>query len=105
MNWKNIIHSLLLDGWTQTQIAKAVGVAQPTISGLLSGAQRDMRWESGNRLILLYRQNCKPSQESPLDVGPLDFEELHMPNTPDPKPDDRIPIGPPDCITKGGVHV
>ena len=30
--------------------------------------------------------------------------EPHMPNTPDPKPDDRIPIGPPDCITKGGAH-
>jgi hypothetical protein len=27
-----------------------------------------------------------------------------MPNTPDPKPDDRIPVGPPDCITKGGAH-
>ena len=26
-----------------------------------------------------------------------------MPN-PDPKPDDRIPIGPPDCIKKGGAH-
>ncbi|MFD4120333.1 hypothetical protein ACFWQD_03420 [Alcaligenes faecalis] len=31
-------------------------------------------------------------------------KEPHMPNTPDPKPDDRIPIGPPDCITKGGAH-
>lgn len=34
-----------------------------------------------------------------------ELKELHMPNTPDPKPDDRIPIGPPDCITKGGAHV
>lgn len=105
MDWKNIIQSLLSDGMTQAQIAKAVGVAQPTISGLLSGAQRDMRWESGNRLISLYRQNCKSSQGNPLDVGPLVLEEPHMPNTPDPKPDDRIPIDPPDCITKGGVHV
>lgn len=31
-------------------------------------------------------------------------KEPHMPNTPDPRPDDRIPIGPPDCITKGGAH-
>lgn len=84
MNWKNIIHSLLSDGWTQTQIAKAVGVAQPTISGLLSGAQRDMRWESGNRLISLYRLNCKPLQESELDVGPFNFEEPHMPTPPSP---------------------
>lgn len=37
------------------------------------------------------------------DIWP-ELKEPHMPNTPDPKPDDRIPIGPPDCITKGGAH-
>ncbi|NYT25362.1 helix-turn-helix domain-containing protein [Alcaligenaceae bacterium] len=56
MDWKNIILSLVSHGLTQAQIAKESGVSQPTIAGLLSGAQRDMRWENGDRLLALYRK-------------------------------------------------
>lgn len=59
MDWKNIILSLVSQGFTQAQIAKEVGVAQPTIAGLLSGAQRGMRWENGDRLLALHRRACK----------------------------------------------
>ncbi|MGE8515747.1 MAG: hypothetical protein ACN6OM_03975 [Alcaligenes nematophilus] len=39
-----------------------------------------------------------------VEINSQSFKGGIMPNTPDPKPDDRIPIGPPDCITKGGAH-
>ena len=56
MEWKNIITALISSGFTQAQIAKEAGVTQPTIAGLMSGAQRDMRWENGNRLLTFYRR-------------------------------------------------
>ena len=41
-----------LTGWTETQIAEAVGVSQPTINRILSG-QRDCRLSTYQRLVLL----------------------------------------------------
>ncbi len=54
MDWKIIIAELLSSGLTQTQIATAVGVKQPTIAGLLAGTQTDMRWSNGERLKRLH---------------------------------------------------
>jgi len=66
MDWKNIILILLSEGFTQAQIAKASGVTQPTIAGLVSGAQRDMRWENGNRLLALHKRvSAKRSKREP----------------------------------------
>lgn len=59
MEWKSIITALISSGFTQAQIAKEAGVTQPTIAGLISGAQRDMRWENGNRLLTFYRRAIK----------------------------------------------
>ncbi len=50
MNWKSIIQDLCSRGLTQAQIAAEVGVKQSTIAGILSGAQKDMRWQNGERL-------------------------------------------------------
>lgn len=54
MNWKSIIQDLCSSGLTQAQIASEVGVKQPTIAGILSGAQKDMRWANGERLRTLH---------------------------------------------------
>lgn len=54
MNWKSIIHELCSHGLTQAQIAAEVGVKQSTIAGILSGAQKDMRWQNGERLRALH---------------------------------------------------
>ncbi|MFC3866210.1 helix-turn-helix domain-containing protein [Alcaligenes aquatilis] len=86
-------------------------LTQADLAGMLEISQgRISQYESGGlpspavavRLVTLART---------LGVRLL-FEDIYcheakggaMPNTPDPKPDDRIPIGPPDCITKGGAH-
>ncbi|CAB3857173.1 hypothetical protein LMG3410_02089 [Achromobacter aegrifaciens] len=54
MNWKSIIQDLCSRGLTQAQIAAEVGVKQSTIAGILSGAQKDMRWQNGDRLRALH---------------------------------------------------
>lgn len=54
MNWTNLISDLIGLGLTQADIAAAIGVKQPTISGILSGAQKDMRWQNGERLRELH---------------------------------------------------
>lgn len=35
-------------------VGAATGVKLPTISGILSGAQKDMRWQNGERLRELH---------------------------------------------------
>lgn len=54
MDWKSIIRDLCAHGLTQAQIAAEVGVKQSTIAGILSGAQKDMRWQNGERLRALH---------------------------------------------------
>lgn len=54
MNWTSLIGDLIGWGMTQAEIAAAIGVKQPTISGILSGAQKDMRWQNGERLRELH---------------------------------------------------
>jgi hypothetical protein len=63
MNWKTLITDLLGFGLTQAAIADAIKVKQPTISGILSGAQTDMRWSYGERLRKLHlRESRKHSK-------------------------------------------
>lgn len=67
MDWKIIIAELLSSGLTQTQIATAVGVKQPTIAGLLAGTQTDMRWSNGERLKRLHEATV--SRAAPTTAG------------------------------------
>lgn len=53
-----IIQDLARHELTQAQIATLIGVKQSTIAGLLSGAQKDMRWGNGERLRELHRRVC-----------------------------------------------
>lgn len=56
MNWISLIRDLRERGYTQSQIAAAIGVKQSTIAGVLSGAQTDFRWATGERLRTLHEQ-------------------------------------------------
>ncbi|CAB3858898.1 MULTISPECIES: helix-turn-helix domain-containing protein [Achromobacter] len=60
MDWKSIIQDLCSLGLTQEQIAVEVGLKQPTIAGILSGAQKDMKWQNGERLRALH---CRLAQQ------------------------------------------
>ena len=64
MDWKNVIQSIASQGWTQSQIAVAIGVKQSTIAGVVSGAHKDMRWRNGERLLDLYEKvtGSRPSE-------------------------------------------
>ncbi|WP_372341492.1 helix-turn-helix domain-containing protein [Achromobacter insolitus] len=59
MNWKSIVQELRSSGLTQAQIAAEVGVRQSTIAGILSGAQKDMRWSNGERLRSLHARRTR----------------------------------------------
>lgn len=86
-----MIADLAQAGWTQAQIALALGGRpQSWVADIARGRYKDLKWRDGELLRALHIRVTK--------------KEPHMPNTPDPKPDDRIPIGPPGCITKGGAH-
>lgn len=50
MDWKTIIQELDSLGLTQAQIAAEVDLKQSTISGILFGAQKDMRWQNGEHI-------------------------------------------------------
>ncbi len=58
MNWKTLIRDLLRKGWTQAQIAKEIGISQPTVAGILAGDQKDMKWQNGERLRSLHNTVC-----------------------------------------------
>lgn len=62
MDWTKLISELTASGMTQESIADAVGVKQPTIAGILSGAQKDMKWSNGERLRVLHRRAMRKHQ-------------------------------------------
>ena len=68
MNWTNLITDLIGLGMTQAEIAADIGVKQPTISGILSGTQKDMRWQNGERLRQLHAR-MKATAEASLAAG------------------------------------
>lgn len=74
MDWKTIIQELGSLGLTQAQIAAEVDLKQSTIAGILSGAQKDMRWQNGERLRQLHARmkaaaHATPAEESRIAQG------------------------------------
>lgn len=47
------INTLLAAGWSQGRIARASGIAQPSINRLLNGRQSDVHYQQGKRLEAL----------------------------------------------------
>lgn len=62
MDWKKIIAEILDSGLSQADIAASVGIAQPSVSDLATGATKEPRWGVGDRLIALHR-NRVPKEE------------------------------------------
>ena len=58
MDWPQIIRDLLACGFTQTAIAKAVGLTQPSIPDILLGRQKSVRWEVGDALLSMHQEHC-----------------------------------------------
>ncbi|MEO9078734.1 MAG: helix-turn-helix domain-containing protein [Rhodanobacter sp.] len=54
MNPPDAIQVLLMSGWTQTSIAKELGVSQPLIGRYLTGTQPN--YETGLQLVAMGRK-------------------------------------------------
>lgn len=54
MDWKKLIQDLLDSGLTQVEIGRRVDCSQPTIAALASGAQKEVRWTTGDKLRRLH---------------------------------------------------
>lgn len=59
MNWKNIIGDLVRSGLTQKQLAEKAGLPQSSVSELIKGTQKTVKWEVGETLIALHRVHCQ----------------------------------------------
>jgi DNA transposition AAA+ family ATPase len=70
MDWKNTIADLQHSGLTQAQIAKEIGVGQSTVAELLSGAQKDVKWAIGNRLMALHKKALKRRKSASFSEEP-----------------------------------
>lgn len=55
MDWKTLISELLAVGWTQPRLAQECGVGQSTISLLATGATKDPRYSTGQKLRELHQ--------------------------------------------------
>ena len=53
-NWKHMIEALVAGGMKQSDIAKACGVSNSTITELKQGVLKNMYWQNGQALIQLY---------------------------------------------------
>lgn len=62
MDWKLIIGDLLAAGLRQNAIGRAVGLSPPSIIDLMSGRQKTVRWEVGDRLLALHRDHCPENE-------------------------------------------
>lgn len=56
MEWKNLINDLLDSGMTQTEIAKAVGTVQSTVSRMKDGLHPKVEYNVGAKLIQLHAE-------------------------------------------------
>lgn len=67
MNWKSLIADLMSAGWTQMQIATALGRrTQSWVADISSGRYKDLKWADGERLRKLHRQVMRNiSKQSP----------------------------------------
>ncbi|MFY4261485.1 hypothetical protein ACOTCG_28110 [Achromobacter xylosoxidans] len=77
MDWKTIIQELGSLGLTQAQIAAEVDLKQSTIAGILSGAQKDMRWQNGERLRQLHARMKAAAQAAPEPATATPQEPSH----------------------------
>ena len=62
MNWQTLITDLCAYGLTQAEIAEKVGLKQPTISNLKTGALTSIAWEAGQAIVKLHKRHCPPSK-------------------------------------------
>lgn len=60
MEPKTLIADLIAIGWTQSQIAEAVGVGQSQISKLVMGERKEMRSGSWERLKAIHKRGKRP---------------------------------------------
>ena len=61
-NINEMVQALIASGMTQTEIAKAIGRPQPTISEVFKGKQTDMYYMKGGKsLELLHKKMIKQS--------------------------------------------
>ena len=56
MDWKKIISEITEAGYTQVEIAKIIGVRQPSVSDIATGRTRRPSWEIGDGLMRLHRK-------------------------------------------------
>jgi predicted transcriptional regulator len=63
MDWKTLIRDLVNSGMSQAAIAMNIGVTQPTISGIVKGSQKDVRWSIGERLRALHARQFPDNAE------------------------------------------
>lgn len=52
--WTRIIEQLIASGLTETEIAKEVGVEQPTINRLKLGVQKSTAYATGQKIMALH---------------------------------------------------
>lgn len=58
MDWNKLVEDLKATGMTQKQIADHIGVATGTLSELLSGDVKELKWSKGDALITLHAERC-----------------------------------------------
>lgn len=58
MHWPKLIAEIKSTGMAQSAIAREIGVADSTISELLSEKISEIRWSKGNALVALHAERC-----------------------------------------------
>jgi transcriptional regulator with XRE-family HTH domain len=64
MDWKKIIADLVASGMTQLDIAKRIGIKQPSVCSIASGKTKDVRHSVGERLRALHFERCDAKKEA-----------------------------------------
>lgn len=64
MNWKQLISEIAdASGLTQAQIAAHTGLAQSSLSELLSGSTKEPRFSTGQKLVAMHRRYTRKSRK------------------------------------------
>lgn len=58
MDWKKIISDLVQAGLTQKEIGDKAGLKQASVSDLMNGNQKTVKWETGETLLAMHRLHC-----------------------------------------------
>jgi len=59
MNWTNLIKELQEIGVSQSAIARAVGLSQPSVNMLAAGKTKRVYYEEGVALLALHKKEMK----------------------------------------------